>query len=138
AIERRQVRFDITAAAIGKPGGEQGVTQARLLRYADTATIEQGTGAAVGGKQFILDRVVDHAMFDHTVDLYGYGYAEMRDAVNEIRGAVNGVDNPHRVRLARGARFLGYDGVIGMGAADGFDNVGFGAFVDFGDIIVFA
>ena len=38
----------------------------------------------------------------------------------------------------RGAAFLGEDGVIGMQAADGLDDVGFGGLVDLGDEVVAA
>ena len=58
--------------------------------------------------------------------------------MHEIRGAIERVDDPDDVVVARRAAFLGQDGVIRIQPADGLDDVGFGRLVDLGDEVVAA
>ena len=58
--------------------------------------------------------------------------------MHEVRGAIERVDDPDDFVVARGAAFLGKDGVIRIQPADGLDDVGFGSLVDLGDEVVAA
>ncbi len=58
--------------------------------------------------------------------------------MQEIRGAVERIDDPHVLAVAAAAAFLGEKRVLRVAAADGGDDVGLGLAVDVGDEIVAA
>jgi len=67
--------------------------------------------ALVGGEQLICRRVVDDAHHQLLVDGQTHGNAAMWDAVDEIGGAIDGINDPggrvRQFRLAvRGCRLL--------------------------------
>src|SRR6202043_2245954 len=59
-----------------------------------------------------------------------------RETMQKIGRAVERVDDPDEFVVARAAAFLREKGVLGVAAADGGDDVGFGLAVDVGDEIV--
>jgi hypothetical protein len=62
-----------------------------------------------------------------------------REAVDEVGGAVQGVDQPDVIGArpaVLAARFLGPDAVVRIGPQQGFDDRGLGRVVDLGDEIV--
>ena len=65
-------------------------------------------------------------------------YCEGREAVQEIRRAVERIDDPHVLAVAGAAALLGEERVIGMAAANGRDDLGLGLAVDVGDEVVAA
>ena len=58
--------------------------------------------------------------------------------MQEIRRAVERIDDPNVLALAGAAAFLGEERVIGMAAANGRDDVRLGLAVDVGDEVVAA
>src|SRR5699024_7363248 len=85
-----------------------------------------------------LDRIINHTMFESAIDLTSDGNAEMGNAAHEIGGAVDGVDDPDRARIAAAAPgFLGANSMGGIGAVYNVYNGRVGAFVHFADIISF-
>ena len=61
---------------------------------------------------------------------------KLRDAVEKVRGAVQRVDDPHRVALAVGAALLGEEGVVGVDALDFPYNFRLAGAVDLAHVIV--
>ena len=53
-----------------------------------------GALAALGDEQFVIGRIIDHAGDDGAVALERDRHREMRDAVQEIGGAVERIDDP--------------------------------------------
>ena len=68
--------------------------QSVALAGRDRAAIEQGRAAFFDGPRFPDHRIVNDANDDFTCDAEGDGNAEMGDAVKEIHGAVDGIDDP--------------------------------------------
>ena len=94
--------------------------------------------AAAGGEQLLAHRVVDDAVLDAAAHLAGDRYREHREAVHEVGGAVQRVDDPDGVAAAAGAALLGEEGVVGVGRADVLDDRALGGAVDLGDEVVAA
>jgi hypothetical protein len=65
----------------------------------------------------------------------GDGYAEMREAVQVVAGAVERVDDPGEAAGTLGAAFLAEDGVIGRGPTQFLDDDRFGLAVDFAGVV---
>jgi hypothetical protein len=63
-------------------------------------------------------------------------HREVREAVQEVGGAVERVDDPQPVALAVGAAFLGQHRVVRVRLADGVHDLGLGAAVHVGDEVV--
>ena len=90
-----------------------------------------GAAALRSGEEFIPGRVVHHAVLDRAPVLQRDGDAVLREAVDEVGGAVQRIDDPAVFRLRgraagilpfHGARFLAEDGVIRVGLADDVDD----------------
>ena len=61
---------------------------------------------------------------------------DVRESVHEVRGAVQGIDDPLEIAGPMRAAFLGEDGVVGIALADGVDDPPLRDPVDLGDEIV--
>ena len=77
---------DPVVAAADDPGIVGGDAQA--------AIVDEGAGAAFGDVELVHDRVVDHAGDDLVVALERHRDREDRDAVQEVGGAVERIDDP--------------------------------------------
>ena len=90
---------------------------ASLLRRGDpqAPVVEEGAGAALGDIEFVDDRIVDDAGDDLALALERQRDGEDRDAVEEIGGAVERIDDPAVGLVAAGdlAAFLGEEAVAG-------------------------
>jgi hypothetical protein len=75
-------------------------------------------------------------MFDAAADLGRDGDGEGREPVHEVGGAIERIDDPDHIAVARGAAFLGQEGVVRVEPADGLDDVGLGRAIDLGDVVV--
>ncbi len=63
-------------------------------RDADTLVVEIRALAALGDEHFVVGRIIDHAGDDGAVALEPDRHREMRNAVQEIGGAVERIDDP--------------------------------------------
>ena len=70
---------------------------------------------ALGGKQFVADRIIDDAGLQPALTLQRDRNGKERNAVQEIRRSVERIDDPAmlRIRPFRGARFLHQERIAG-------------------------
>jgi len=109
------------------------------------SAVEVRAAAARGGEELLAHRVVDDAVLHAAAHAAADGHAEVREAVQEVGGAVERVDDPldgvagaALARTGDRAALLAEEGVVGIGAADGGDDVRLGHLVDLADEVVAA
>src|ERR1700754_493098 len=85
-------------------GADNAIVELAARRDANTPIVQKRALAALGGEEFIVHRIVDHGRDDDAVLLQRKRYGELRDAVQEIRRAVERIDD---------------EALRGIGAADG-------------------
>ena len=115
-LQHRQVRVDVLRVrAIGKAGGDERAVERALLADADAMILAVRAVAARGGEDLLAHRIVDHRVLELPADLAGDRHRERREAVHEVRGAIERIDDPDGCRCRRCcAAFLGEDGVVGI------------------------
>ncbi len=129
-----EVNVDVLVAlAAGEAGGGQAVFQAFGGGDANPPVIEVGSGAAFRGEHFLADGVVNHAgdnlarLFQAERDI------EHGEAVGEVGGAVQRIDEPAEFRGALvAAALFGHDAVGGEVGAQAFHHEFFTGAVGFG------
>jgi hypothetical protein len=95
--------------------------------------------AARGREQVVAARVVDHGLLDLAAHLQRDADAVDREAVDEVGGAVERIDDPDVVGTLPAvdlARFLGPDRVVGVGGQQRLDDSGLARMVHLGHEIV--
>ena len=104
---------------------------------ADAPVVEEGALAALGHEQLVVCRIVDEAGDDRAVAFERDRDGEMRDAVQEIGGAVERIDDPamRPVGAHMGAAFLAEKAVIRPRLGEFVAQDLFGAVVGGGDEI---
>ena len=85
---------EIAAAVVRQRAGDNRVKQTLPSRHPQAAVVEEGALAALRRKQLVRHRVVDHAGNHGVPALQPDRKAELRDAMQEIGGAIERVDNP--------------------------------------------
>jgi hypothetical protein len=130
---------EVVALAKRKAGGDQALLQPGALAHADAALIQVSAAALGGREEVVAAGVVDDGLLD--LAAHGQRNADAIDgeAVNEVGGAVQRIDDPDAIRILGSmlaARFLGQDPVLGIGGEQGFDDRLFAGVVDFGDEVV--
>lgn len=82
----------------------------------DRNSVEHGLAAFCDGPGLSDHGIVDDAEDDFVADPQGDGDAEVWDAVEEIHGTIDGIDDPVAVRiLVSGNAFFAIERVIGTG-----------------------
>ena len=83
--------------------------------HPEAASVEVGPGPIFGPEHFVVHGRVDNAGDGFAVALQRNGDGEVGKAVQKIRGAVQGIDDPAvgRVGAGSGALFLGEEGIAG-------------------------
>src|SRR6266852_1127510 len=99
---------DIAAAGVRERAGDDGVGEPLARRDPQAPIVEIGALAALGGEQLVVRRIVDDAGDDRSFALERNRDREMRDAVQEVQGAVERIDDPAVALVAAfaGAAFL--------------------------------
>ena len=103
AISRRR-RGQVGAAAEGDAGGEDHLDHLAPARDAQPAVVEVGAGALLGHEHLVLDRIVDHARHDLALVLERDRDRPVRQPVQEVRRAVERIDDPAPGRVLRRPR----------------------------------
>ena len=95
--------------------GDDGVGRAAPRGNADALVIEEGAFAALGDEQVVIGRIVGQAGDDRAVPLKRDRNGEMRDAVQEIGGAIERIDDPAVAPIGAGVRaaFLAEEAIVG-------------------------
>ncbi len=124
----------------GKAGAQQGAFQAAAVGDADATTVQGGTAATAGGEFFLAYRIEDHGVFQAALVLAGDAHREVRDATDEVGGAIQRVDDPDVVGAfafaCQVAGFLTVEAVGGVGLAQDGENGLLGSAIDFGDEVI--
>ena len=117
-------------------GADKRAVEPEPLRHAQAPAVQEGAGAALGREQFAALRVEHDADFRAAPMAAGDRDGELRETVQEVRGAVERVDDPGVVVALRGAALLGEEAVRRVGLADGRDQDLFRGAVDFAHEVV--
>jgi preprotein translocase subunit SecF len=137
--EHREVGLHLVVGmAEREAGADQRALEIVLPADTDATAVKLGAGSTRRREEFLVNRVVNHAVLHAATDLHADGYREYREAVQEVRGAVERVDDPDGVRVAARAGFLGEDGVIRIMFVYGLDDFPFGGTIRLADVIVAA
>lgn len=122
--------------AEGEAGAEQGTIQILALGNAQAAIVEVRSAAPAGGKQLVMHRIIDDRVLQAVEMADGNGDADLRHAVDEVGGAIEGVNDPLEVFIGDAAAFLGENPVIGVSAADNLHDGGLCALIDVRDKVI--
>ncbi|MNQ85683.1 hypothetical protein D3C85_1008550 [compost metagenome] len=142
AAEHAQVVVEVVQLGVaeGEAGAEQGAFQALARADAQAATVERGAAAAAGGEFFLAYRIEDHGVLQAALVLAGDAHGVVRNAADEVGGAIQRIDDPQVVgafALAfQQATFFAEDAVVRVGLAQGLDNGELGSAVDLGDVVL--
>ncbi|EEF93739.1 hypothetical protein CATMIT_01627, partial [Catenibacterium mitsuokai DSM 15897] len=129
-VQALEVGAGAGAFARREAGDQHRAVQVLAVGDAHALFVELHAAAAAGGEQVVAQRIEDHAVGRLAVFAQRDRHAEMRDAVQVVAGAVERVDHPGVARLAERAVLFAEDGVVGRGAAEFLDDLGFGQAVD--------
>src|SRR5829696_6944063 len=80
--------------------GDDAVGEASPSRDAQPGVVEKGAFAALSQKHLVSRRIVDQSRDDDAFTLQRHRDGELRNAVQEIRGAIERVDDPQMRRVA--------------------------------------
>ncbi len=105
---------------LGEPDGDHRLAGIVAVADPDRLSVERGL-AVLGQPELVLARVVDDAEDQLARVAEGDRDTVVGDAVEEVHGAVDGVDDPlPRAGLVAGDAFLAEDGVVGKGGQQVF------------------
>src|SRR5262249_14302826 len=135
----REVSVDVlNIRAVGKARADERTLEPTLLAHADAVILEMRALAARGREELLPHGVVDDRVLEPTANLAGDGHRKRGKTVQEIRRAIERIDDPHRVAFAGLAALLGEKRVLRVELSDLRDDLVFGGPVDLGDEIVAA
>ena len=138
-LEHLHVAVEVVATAEREAGADQRFGQPRAARDPQPPVVQVGAAAARGVEQVIARGVVDDRLLHLAAEGQRDRHAVHREAVQEVRGAIERVDDPHVVAVlgaVLATRFLGQDAVARVGGEDGLDDRGLGRAVDFADEVI--
>src|SRR6185312_1124343 len=84
----------VAAADMRQPAGDHAFIQLAAAGDAQALVVEEGALAALGDIELVIGGIVDHAGDDRAFARQPDRDRELRDAVQEIGGAVQGIDDP--------------------------------------------
>ena len=84
----------IAAAQMRQAAGDDGIGKALARRDPDALVVEERALAALGDEELVVRRIIDDAGNDRARALKPDRHREMRNAVQEIGGAIERVDDP--------------------------------------------
>ena len=114
-----QGALEIVAGSKGQAGGDQAGLEFGALGDAQAPVVQKSASAFGGGKQIVARRVVDHGLLDLAPYRQRNAHAIHGQAVDEVGGAVQWVDDPDEFGVfgaVRRARFFSPYAVAGVGA----------------------
>ena len=128
---------EIAAPVMRQPAGDDRIGEPLPRGDADAPVVEEGALAVLGHEQLVVRRIVGEGGDDRAVPLERDRHGEMRDAVQEIGGAVERIDDPamRPVGADMGAAFLAEEAVIRPRLGELLAQDRFGAVVGGGDEI---
>ena len=136
SFEGGEVDVQVGKVTEGEAGAEQRTVQVLALGNAQAAIVEVCSTAAAGGKQLVMHRIIDDRMLQAVKVANGNGDADLWHAVDEVGGAIEGVNDPLEVFIGDAAAFLGEDTMLGVGATDNLHDGRLGALIDVRDKVI--
>src|SRR5208282_3288216 len=113
-FEHGEIRIDVGGGhPIGKAGPDQRSFQRALAADADLLALELRAVAAGSGEEFLAHGIVDDRMLQAAAVLERDRYGEGRETVQEIRRAVERIDDPDELIVAAAAALFGEKRVVG-------------------------
>ena len=108
-------KFEVAAAEMRQPAGDDRVGEPLAGGDPDPLFVEEGALAALGDEHLVVDRIVDEPGDHRALALERDRDGELRDAVQEIGGAVERIDDPAMglVGALAHAAFLAEEAVAG-------------------------
>jgi hypothetical protein len=106
------------------------------FRHAHSPAVELCAHAAARDELLVAERIENHRLLDAIAMTQRNGHRKVGNSVQEVRRAVERIDDPGVRTFSRCTGLLGDDGVIGIGAMQRFDDGVFGGAVDLRDEIV--
>ena len=130
-----QVSIEMFEPGVGKSCADQAVGEIKTLGDAQAPVVEVSAAPARGSEKLVLGRIVHHGLGDDAFVLQGDGYGILLEAVQEVGGAVQRVDDPDVFGVALGAALFSQDRMVRKGIQQGFDNGLLGCAIHFADVI---
>src|SRR5690606_33770949 len=97
----------VAPAEMRNAAADDGIGKVLARGDAQTAIVEEGPAAALGGEELVRRRIQHHRRDDLAVTLERDGDGEARNAVQEIGRAVERIDDP-AMRAVRAGDLLGF------------------------------
>ena len=109
---------------VAESGRHERLREVRLVAHPDRLTVAGGAGAPCGGELVAEGRVDEHAGGGRSVDLRSDGDRIAGEAVYEVRGGVDRVDDPaNPTGPGQRGLLLAEDPVVGPGIEQPGDNL---------------
>ena len=96
-----QVAGVVAVPLEGHAGRDHAIGEVLPRRHPEPPVVQEGAAAALGREELVGDRVVDQRRVQLSLPLERDRDGELRDAVQEVGGAVERVDDPAVLRIAR-------------------------------------
>jgi hypothetical protein len=126
----------VYVGAVGKAGRHQRPIERLGLAYSDATIFQMRARAARGAEDLPAHRVIHDGVLKTALDLAGDRYGEHREAVQKVSGAVQGINDPHRVVVTALAALFGQERVLRVMTAYGCDDLLFRGLVNLGDEVI--
>ena len=120
-----EVFVEVVVGAERKACGEQALFQAGALAHTDAAVVHVRTATLGGGEQIVACGVVNDGLFQPALHLQRNADAVEGKAMDEVGGAVQGIDDPDVVGIGvtvGGAGLFGQDAMVGVGGEQRVDD----------------
>src|SRR5690606_7903915 len=118
---------------------QQGAFEALARADTQAATIQGSAATAAGGELFLADRINDHGVLQSAAVFAGNADCIVRNAAQEVGGAIQRIDDPQVVGAILGAlrqpAFFSKNAVVWIGLAQCGDAELFRVAVDFGNVV---
>ncbi len=135
-LEDAQVFPKVVKVAKRKARGNEAVVQVPPTADANPSIIAVCASAPAGREQFIAQGVVDNRMLQSLLAANANGNGKAWHPVNEIGGAIQGIDDPLIFPVGNSGSLFGKDTVLGIGTLNDLNDGRFRFLVHFRDKIM--
>ncbi|MNO64475.1 hypothetical protein D3C76_552030 [compost metagenome] len=142
AAEHAQVVVQVVHLVVAEweASAQQCAFQALAWADAQAAAVQLGAATTGGGEFFLAHWVQNHGVLEAATVFAGNADGKVRDATQEVGGAIEGVDDPQVVFAFTAAcvqaGFFTEDTMGRIGLAQGIDDALLGRAIDFRDVIL--
>ena len=104
--EDGEIGVEMRELAVGKAGADERSLEPGALAHAQTTVVQKSAGTAACREKLVARRVVDDRLGQHPALGERDRHRKLWQPVQEVRGAVEGVDDPDKVRRAGATTLL--------------------------------